>query len=69
MADPAGDTGILLRSRDDDAPDKPAITLDACPEGKTNADAVRLETGDDARAATLSQNLSPDGVSRLTEDR
>lgn len=40
----------LLRFRDDEAHDEPAITLDAFLEGQTNAGAVRLEAGDDARA-------------------
>ncbi len=40
----------LLRFRDDDAHDEPAITLDAFLEGQTNAGAVRIEAGDDARA-------------------
>ena len=46
MADP--DT--LLRFRDDDAHDEPAVTLDAFLAGQSNATAVRLEAGDDARA-------------------
>ncbi|MFL0413539.1 DUF934 domain-containing protein [uncultured Sphingomonas sp.] len=40
----------LLRFRDDEAHDEPAITLDAFLEGQTNAGAVRIEAGDDARA-------------------
>ena len=40
----------LLRFRDDEAHDEPAITLDAFLDGQTNAGAVRLEAGDDARA-------------------
>jgi uncharacterized protein (DUF934 family) len=40
----------LLRFRDDEAHDEPAITLDSFLEGQTNAGAVRLEAGDDARA-------------------
>ena len=40
----------LLRFRDDAAHDEPAITLDAFLDGQTNATAVRLEAGDDARA-------------------
>ena len=40
----------ILRFRDDEAHDEPAITLDAFLEGQTNAGAVRLEAGDDARA-------------------
>ena len=40
----------LLRFRDDEAHDEPAITLDAFLEGQTNAGAGRIEAGDDARA-------------------
>ncbi len=43
-----GDT--LLRFRDDEAHDEPAVTLDAFLAGQTNATAVRLEAGEDARA-------------------
>ncbi|MGJ3626316.1 DUF934 domain-containing protein [Sphingomonas sp. MMS24-JH45] len=50
MADLAGDTTNLLRFRDDEAHDEPAVTLDAFLDGQTNAGAVRLEAGDDARA-------------------
>lgn len=50
MADLAGDTTNLLRFRDDEAHDEPAVTLDAFIEGQTNAGAVRIEAGDDARA-------------------
>ncbi len=53
MGDPdQGDVGgePLLRFRDDAAHDEPAITLDAFLAGQTNANAVRLEAGDDARA-------------------
>lgn len=39
-----------LRFRDDVAHDEPAVTLDAFLEGQSNATAVRLEAGDDARA-------------------
>ena len=39
----------LLRFRDDEAHDEPAVTLDAFLDGQTNAGAVRLEAGDDAR--------------------
>ena len=39
-----------LRFRDDIASDEPVVTLDAFLEGQTNATAVRLEAGDDARA-------------------
>lgn len=42
--------GDLLRYRDDAAHDEPAVTLDAFLDGQTNATAVRLEAGDDARA-------------------
>ncbi len=47
MADTAT---TLLRFRDDEAHDEPAVTLDAFLEGQTNAGAVRIEAGDDARA-------------------
>ncbi|RDE06552.1 DUF934 domain-containing protein [Sphingomonas aracearum] len=53
MADPdATDTGgeTLLRLRTDEVHDEPAVTLDAFLDGQTNATAVRLEAGDDARA-------------------
>lgn len=40
----------LLRFRDDEAHDEPAVTLDAFLQGQTNAGAVRIEAGDDARA-------------------
>ena len=40
----------VLRFRDDGAHDEPAITLDAFVDGQSNATAVRIETGDDARA-------------------
>ena len=53
MADPdQADIGgePLLRFRDDAAHDEPAVTLDAFLDGQTNATAVRLEAGDDARA-------------------
>lgn len=40
----------LLRFRDDAAYDEPAVTLDAFLDGQTNATAVRIEAGDDARA-------------------
>lgn len=46
----AGNTEALLRFRDDEAHDEPAVTLDAFIAGQTNAGAVRLEAGDDARA-------------------
>ena len=40
----------LLRFRDDEPHDEPAVTLEAFVDGQTNATAVRLEAGDDARA-------------------
>ena len=40
----------LLRFRDDEAHDEPAVTLDAFLDGQTNAGAVRIEAGDDVRA-------------------
>jgi uncharacterized protein (DUF934 family) len=49
-----GDTNILpanaggLRFRDDEAHDEPAVTLDSF-LGQSNATAVRIESGDDAR--------------------
>jgi len=52
MADPDGngaDAATLLRFRDDDAHDEPAVTLDAF-AAQPDATAVRLEAGDDARA-------------------
>lgn len=39
-----------LRFRDDEPHDEPAVTLDAFLADQTNATAVRLESGDDARA-------------------
>ncbi|OQW78876.1 MAG: oxidoreductase [Proteobacteria bacterium ST_bin14] len=42
--------GGLLRFRTDDAHDEPAITLDSFLAGQSNATAVRIEAGDDARA-------------------
>lgn len=42
--------GDPLRIRDDAAHDEPAVTLDAFLADQTNATAVRLESGDDARA-------------------
>lgn len=50
VADLTGDTEALLRFRDDDAHDEPAVTLDAFLAGQTNAGAVRIEAGDDAHA-------------------
>ncbi|MBN8814479.1 MAG: DUF934 domain-containing protein [Sphingomonas sp.] len=40
----------FLRFRDDAPHDEPAVTLDAFLADQTNATAVRLESGDDARA-------------------
>lgn len=40
----------LLRFRDDSPYDEPAVTLDAFLADQTDAAAVRLETGEDARA-------------------
>lgn len=51
MADPDGngaDASTLLRFRDDAAHDEPGATLETF-AGQTNATAVRLEAGDDAR--------------------
>ena len=48
QADIAGEP--LLRFRNDAPHDEPAVTLDAFLDGQTNATAVRLEAGDDARA-------------------
>lgn len=42
--------GDPLRFRDDPAHEEPAETLDSFLEGQSNATAVRLEAGDDARA-------------------
>jgi uncharacterized protein (DUF934 family) len=39
-----------LRYRDDAPHDEPAVTLEAFVEGQSNATAVRIEAGDDARA-------------------
>ena len=57
MADPdqtsltlSGGADALLRFRDDIEHQEPAVTLDAFLDGQTNANAVRLEAGDDARA-------------------
>ena len=46
----ADQDNVLLRYRDDAAHDEPAVTLDAFLNGQTNATAVRIEAGDDARA-------------------
>lgn len=40
----------ILRFCDDEAHDEPAVTLDAFLAEQTNATAVRIEAGDDARA-------------------
>ncbi|UVO49518.1 DUF934 domain-containing protein [Sphingomonas sp. SUN019] len=50
MGDLAGKTDALLRFRDDEAHDEPAETLDSFLAAQSNAGAVRLEAGDDARA-------------------
>jgi uncharacterized protein (DUF934 family) len=42
--------GDPLRFRDDAATDEPAVTLDSFLIDQSNATAVRLESGDDARA-------------------
>ncbi len=39
----------FLRFRTDEPHDEPAVTLDAFIAGQSNATAVRIETGDDAR--------------------
>ena len=52
MADPDGNGAsgeTLLRFRDDEVHDEPAVTLDAF-AAQDDATAVRLEAGDDARA-------------------
>jgi uncharacterized protein (DUF934 family) len=40
----------LLRFRDDDAHEEPAVTLDSFLASQSNATSVRIEAGDDARA-------------------
>lgn len=52
MADPTvtDDTAAQLRFRDDAPHEEPAVTLDAFLADQSNATAVRIETGDDARA-------------------
>lgn len=40
----------ILRFRNDEAHDEPAVTLDSFLAGQSNATAVRIEAGDDARA-------------------
>ncbi|MGB7407705.1 MAG: DUF934 domain-containing protein, partial [Pontixanthobacter sp.] len=42
-------SGTLLRFRDDELSAEPAVTVDAFDQ-QTNANAVRIEPGDDARA-------------------
>jgi uncharacterized protein (DUF934 family) len=49
-ADLMGGTDALLRFREDQPHDEPAVTLDAFLAGQADATAVRLEAGDDARA-------------------
>jgi uncharacterized protein (DUF934 family) len=53
MVDPhgngGGDSGAMLRFRDDAPHEEPAVTLDSF-AGQTNATAVRLESDEDARA-------------------
>ena len=46
----AGGTDNLLRFRDDIEHQEPAVTLESFLDGQSNANAVRLEAGDDARA-------------------
>lgn len=48
MADLAGDTDHLVRFRDDDAHEEPAVTLDAFLD-QPDAGAVRIEAGEDVR--------------------
>ena len=53
MGDPLSMSAIadgLLRFRDDEPHDEPAVTLDSFLAGQSNATAVRIEAGDDARA-------------------
>ncbi len=40
----------ILRFRDDEPHEEPAVTLDSFLAGQSNATAVRIEAGDDARA-------------------
>lgn len=40
----------ILRFRDDEPHEEPAVTLDSFVAGQSNAGAVRIEAGDDARA-------------------
>lgn len=44
-----GRDAVQLRFRDDPIADTPAVTVDSCCD-QTNANAVRIEPGDDARA-------------------
>ena len=46
----AGNADALLRFREDSEHQEPAVTLDAFLVGQSNANAVRLEAGDDARS-------------------
>ena len=46
---PAADGSAMLRFRDDEPHEEPAVTLDSF-VGQTNATAVRLESDEDARA-------------------
>lgn len=50
MADALGTSpdAVQIRFRDDEPVDQPAVTVDACCD-QTNATAVRIEPGDDAR--------------------
>lgn len=48
MTDSGG--GVQLRFRDDDVREEPAVTLDSFLVDQSNATAVRIEPGDDARA-------------------
>lgn len=50
QTDAGGSAEPQLRFRTDPAHDEPAVTLDAFLAGQTDATAVRLEAGDDARA-------------------
>ncbi|WP_093003850.1 DUF934 domain-containing protein [Sphingomonas palmae] len=48
MTDSGG--GVQLRFRDDEVREEPAVTLDSFLVDQSNATAVRIEPGDDARA-------------------
>ncbi|WP_375270188.1 DUF934 domain-containing protein [Sphingomonas sp.] len=48
MTDSSG--GVQLRFRDDEVREEPAVTLDSFLVDQSNATAVRIEPGDDARA-------------------